>query len=119
MQKARELTQRAEQNLKLTGATLEIVKLLHEAHDLDPQLAEAQWMYGRCIVDLNMIDRIRDAKEFLLRAKASMATHPDPCVYLGRVYRILGDNESAEKSFREALRRDPRHNAAKKYLADL
>lgn len=116
LQRAQEGLTRALNALKLSGASAEVLTTAQEALKLNPQLHEAQYVVGRCLVELNKVSRMRDAKEMLLRAKAALPKNADVCFYLGRALQAMGEDDAAKRAFEEAIKRDPKHAAAKKHL---
>ena len=113
-QKAQKILDQVKANMKLVGSSEEFLKLLDETLQLDPSLAEAHLYLGRLILELNISARFSDAKEMLRRAKASLPRSADAPYYLARALHHLGDDKAALREIDEALKRDPKHQNAKK-----
>jgi curved DNA-binding protein CbpA len=90
-----------------------------EALRMDPQIPEAQMVWAKCIVELNKTEFFRDARERLLRAKASMPKSAEPSYFLARLHLIAGDTKSAKQELVEALKRESKHTAAQKLLEQI
>ena len=117
--------QKAKQTLELAKKSLgfgmgkDVLNMVEEALRFDPTLGEAQFIAGKCIVELNLLDRFRDAKGFLMRARAALPKDPEPCIYLGKVFLGLDDSKAAKKEFEEALKRSPQNAVAKQLLSKI
>jgi curved DNA-binding protein CbpA len=90
-----------------------------EALRMESQIPEAQMVWAQCIVELNKTELFRDARERLLRVKASMPKSAEPSFFLARLHLSLGETKSAKQELLEALQRDPKHSAAQKLLGQI
>lgn len=117
-QKARTIIDNAKKSAQL-GYDMEVFKAAEESLRLDPSLADAQLLVGRGIVELRLLDRFKDAKSLLLRAKASLPKDAEPCLYLAKVLIVLEDSKAAKKELEEALRRNPNCTPALKLLENV
>jgi curved DNA-binding protein CbpA len=118
-EKAKQTLEKAKAKYENRGADKEILSMAEEALHSDPSLAEAQLLSAKLILELNLVDRVRDAKERLLRAKASLPKDLEPTFQLGKAYLALGESKAAQKEFEEVLKRNPKHIQAKKHLDKL
>lgn len=118
-QKACRLLEEIKSEASTSGATPELMKRLEDVLRIDPQLEDALLWMGRFILELGPASRIKDAKEMLLRARASNLTSAEPCYYLARAYEALGELKAAIREVSEALKRNPKHLPSKKLLEKL
>ncbi|MBN8555224.1 MAG: DnaJ domain-containing protein [Deltaproteobacteria bacterium] len=118
-EKGKQTLENAKIKFENLGASKEILSMVEEVLHSDPGLADAQLFSGKLILDLGITERVRDAKERLLRAKAVLSKDPEASFQLGRAYLALGDFKAAEKEFEETLKRNPSHLLAKKQLDKL
>lgn len=117
-QKAKETMESAMKSAEL-GMTADILKMAQDALRLDPTLPSAQYLVGRGIVELNLVDQIRDAKEMLARAKVGLPKDAGPCYFLAKALLGMGDSKLARRECEEALKRNPKYTAAQKLLEKL
>jgi len=123
----RPLMMKQKGSLKLTEAkraselrmTEEMLAAAAEALKLDPTLTEAQIFWAKAVIELKIEEDFRNAKERLLRAKASLSKNPEPCFLLAKLLYLTNDKRSAKRELEEALKRDPRHPGAKKLLEEI
>jgi DnaJ-domain-containing protein 1 len=102
-----------------SGVTPELLKRLEDVLKIAPLISGAQLLMGRFLLEIGPPDKLRDAKEMLLRAKAADASSAEPCYYLARVFEALNDHKAALREVNEALKRNPRHASSKKLLGKL
>lgn len=127
LEEIRPLMLRQKAELKLEDArsayklrlTEEMFAAADEALRYYPDLAEAQVLWAKGVLDLKKDDQYRTAKERLLRAKAALPKNAEASFQLGRVLVILGDRKQAKAAFEETLKRDPKHPGAKRQLEEL
>jgi len=116
---------RAEEKLReavvaaATQLTSEAFELSAEALKLNPELADAQLLWSKCVVDLQRTELLRDARERLRRAKVALPKDPGPCFYLGKLHLLQGDRKLAIQELKEALLRDPKHTEAQRILDEI
>ncbi len=117
-QRAKELVNSATEALQKKRYN-DVLEISEQALKYDPSVGEGLLMAGRAILELGLVDRYGDAKEMLLRSKASLPKNPDPCIYLAQVLVFLGEKKIAKKELEAALKRHPNHAGAKKLLQQL
>lgn len=98
------------------GWSVEIFQEVENAYKMQPQLIELQTLLGRGIVEMRLIDRARDAKEMLFRAKAHQPQNNDVCIALAKAYVMLGDKKAAEKELQTLIKKSPDYLPALKLL---
>jgi len=88
------------------GITEESFAIAEQSLKYDSSIPKAQLLVAQGIIELDLNARFREARELLLRAKASMPEDPTPCVLLAKLYQAQGQKKEAKKEYAEALRRN-------------
>lgn len=83
---------------------------------VDPQTGDQSYAEGVRLIDDH---RYGEALVALDRAKAAFGPHPDVLTYMGYVWRKLGQLDTAEAYYREALLIAPNHVGATEYYGEL
>ena len=83
------------------------------------QPREAGVDHYRAAVRLINEERFDEAIADLEQSQAIVGPHPDILNYLGFAHRKMGDMQTAQKYYRQALALDPDHRGANEYLGEL
>lgn len=87
-----------------------------KVRSLYPKYLENLLALGQLYVKINKPDYAIETLKELIKIKSSWT---QPHFYLGQAYALKGMNKEADAAFREALRFDPKFEAAKQALAKL
>ncbi len=115
-EKAKQIIEKAHVKVQLAGSGQDILQMAEDAMRCDPDLTDAQLLWAKQIVELKMVDKVRDAKERLLRAKAKLPKDPEPRYLLARCHLFLGDDDAALREAEEVLKIQPSHGGARRIV---
>lgn len=102
--------------LRMAGRNQEALRAYKMSYHLDPENLDVQ----NNIANLHLVQHdTTEAIAWYRRALAQDSAFVDVWVNLGVVYALAGENEKARGSWEHALRHEPDHEAARKYLARL
>lgn len=110
---------------ELTAARTQIEQLLAAATSAAPTTGwappgegEGRAAYAEAVALINQ-ERYADALDALARAREAIGPHADIFNYMGFANRKLGNYETAQSYYGQALLIDPRHLGATEYLGEL
>lgn len=118
-ERSKDLIKLCQKKIKDQGFSEEVFSQLDDIFRMDSQSVECQALLAQAIVALRKIDRLRDAKEMLLRAKSVKPMDLDIQLSLAKALVLFGDNKGAEREARNILKQDEQHADALKFLDKL